>query len=920
MSWLCQLVLDTRQRFRYLFRRGRLQDELNEELEFHLEMRRRQRAEAGEADTDAQFAARRQFGNTSVISAVTQEMWRYGTLESLWQDIRYAWRYALRTPGITAVAVLSLALGIGANAGIFALVDRVILSILPVKDPQQLVLLDDSLAYLRYQEFSDRSQVFNGVAGTASLANVRLDESDNPESSVSGRLVSGNYFDVLGVRPLLGRALSPSDDTSAGAHPNVVISYALWQARFHGDPEIVGKTIRLGTGKLSSGWGSGGFEEDQPVTPSNRDFVIVGVTQPNFFGETVGERPVFWAPLTMEEHFLPGRHWLTRRTAQWVRVIARLRPGVTLQQAEAASRVLYRQLVLKDEGPGLTEARRRDIEQQKISLVEGGKGFSNLREDFAKPLWVLMAMVGAVLLIACANLANLLLARGAARRREIGTRLALGVDRVRLLRQLITESLLLSFAGAVLSVPIGTALTHILFSAVSSGNANLEMDLAPDFRVLLFTGVVAIGTTLLFGLVPAIRSTRLDISTVLKETTRSAAVVRHVFAGEKVAVVLQVALSATLLFGAGLFTQTLYHLKSQDLGYVPDNLITANIDPTAAGYKGDDLGRISQRILEEIRRLPGVSKATYSDNGLFAGKDSGTQVRFEGFKPGSREDAVCRFDQVGPGYFAALGIPILLGRDIADSDTPNAPRVAVINQSMAKFYFGDRNPVGQTLYYEGNRVHFTLTIVGVVRDVRDHGLRRDVPRRFYVAYQQPVDGQMGADLEVRTPLAPAVVEKEIRRTIRAISPQMPVDFVRPLSKAIDDSILTERLIAGLSVFFGGLALLLGCIGLYGILAYSVARRTPEIGIRIAIGASPADVVRAVVWDAFVLVAIGLAIGVPTALALSRYLQSLLFGLKAMDGWSLCLVVSAMLVMALVASAIPAGRAARIDPVLALRAE
>jgi predicted permease len=920
MSWLYQLLLDGRQHFRYLFGGKRLQRELDEELAFHLEQRRQQRVGAGEDQEEAGFAVSRQFGNTSVISEVTREMWRFGSLESLWQDIRYAWRYALRTPGITAVAVLSLALGIGANAGIFALVDRVILSILPVKNPQQLVLLDESVSYWRYKQFVERSRAFNGVAGNANLVNVKLDESDNPDSSVSGRLVSGNYFDVLGVQPLLGRGLSPADDNAAGAHPNVVISYALWQARFHGDPEIVGKTIRLGAGKLSSGWGSGGFEDDQPVVLSNQDFVIVGVTQPNFFGETVGERPSFWAPLTMEEHFLPGRHWLTRRTASWVRVIARLQPGVTLQQAEAASRVLYRQLILEEEGPSLTEGRRRDLEQQKISLMEGGKGFSDLREDFAKPLWILMGMVGAVLLIACANLANLLLARGAARRREIATRLALGVDRVRLVRQLITESLLLSFAGAALSIPVGAALTHVLFNAVSSGNPNLKIDLGLDVRVLLFTGAVAIGTTLLFGLVPAIRSTRLDISTVLKETSRSAAGGSSRFAGEKIAVVLQVALSATLLFGAGLFTRTLYHLKSQDLGYIPDNLITVNIDPTGAGYKGDDLGRISQRILEEIRRSPGVTKATYSDNGLFAGKDSGSRVRFEGFTPGSRGDAVCHFDQVGPGYFSTLGIPVLLGRDIADTDTPNAPRVAIINQSMANFYFGNRNPIGQTLYYEGSRVKFTLTIVGVVKDVRDHGLRRDVPRRFYVSYQQPVDGQMGADYEIRTPLAPAVIEKEIRRTIRAVSPQMPVAFVQPLRKAIDDSILSERLIAGLSVFFGLLALVLGCIGLYGILAYSVARRTQEIGIRIAIGAAPGDVVRAVVKDALVLVAIGLAFGIPTALALSRYLQSLLFRLKPMDGWSLLLVVSVMALMALGASTIPATRASRIDPLVALRYE
>ena len=316
-------------------------------------------------------------------------------------------------------------------------------------------------------------------------------ESDNPENSLTGRLVSGNYFGVLGVQPILGRTLSSSDDTDPGAHPEVVISYSLWQGRFQGDRAIVGKPIRLGAGRLNSGWGTGGFEEDRPVTPSDRNFLILGVMPPGFFGETVGERPDFWAPLTMEEHFLPGRHWLSRRTASWVRVIARLKPSCTQRQAEAATNILNRQLQLEAEGPGITETRRRELEQNKIRLFDGSKGFSDLREQFAKPLWVLMAMVCVVLLIACANLANLLLARGTARRREIGTRLALGVDRPRLIRQLVTESFLLSLFGAALSLPIGWLASRALFTMVSAGNPTLMLDFAPDGRVLLFTGAVA---------------------------------------------------------------------------------------------------------------------------------------------------------------------------------------------------------------------------------------------------------------------------------------------------------------------------------------------------------------------------------------------------------------------------------------------
>ncbi len=881
--------------------RKRLEAEIQEEVEFH------------RGQTTGSF------GNVTAIREQMRDASTIVWLETLLQDLHYGLRILSRTPGISAIAIFSLALGIGANAAIFSLVDRVILSILPVKEPKRLVLFDYVQPYLRYKEFRNRSQAFSGVAGTASLAGVLFNGSENPENSLMGRLVSGNYFEVLGVQPIMGRALLDADDTDPGAHPEVVISYALWQGRFHADPAIIGKTIRLGAGRLNSGWNSGGFEEDRPVIPSNRDFLILGVMPPGFFGETVGERPDFWAPLTMEEHFLPGRHWLSRRTASWVQVIARLKPSYSQKQAEAATNILNRQLLVEAEGRGLTDARRRELEQENIKLLDGSKGFSDLRQQFARPLWVLMAMVCVVLLIACANLANLLLARGTARRREIATRLALGVDRPRLVRQLITESSLLSLFGSALSVPIGWFASRALFTMVSAGNPALVIDLTPDSRVLLFTGVVAVLTTLLFGVVPALRSTRVDIHSVLKESARSTTSSRSRMTGEKAVVLIQVALSTTLLFGMALFTRTLYNLRTQDLGYSPERLISARIDPIGAGYKGDEIGKIAQRVLEKLRTLPGITAGSYSDNGLFADRESGTRIRVNGFVPSSPKDSNARFDQVGPGYFSTVGIPMLLGRDFADTDTASAPRVTVINESMAKFYFGKRSPLGETIFYD-SRLKFMLTVIGVAKDVRDHLVRDQPPRRFYVSYMQPVDGQMGTDYEIRSALAPAVLDRQIRQAVRSASPRLSIEFIQPLEKSIDNTMLRERLIARLSILFGVLSLLLGCAGLYGIMAYSVGRRTQEIGIRIAIGGQPHNVVWTVVSETLLLVAGGLLVGILIALSLSRYLQSLLFGLAPGDGWSMFFVVVIIGFMALVASAMPALRATRIDPVIALRYE
>ncbi len=887
-------------RFLNFFRPGHLEADMREELEFH------------------QSQASGSLGNPLLVRDRMRDASTISWLETTWQDLRYGLRMMRRTPWISSVAVLSLALGIGANAAMFSLIDHVLVSLLPVRDPQGLVLFRDVESYLKFKDFSVRSDVFSDVAGTASLVGVPINGSDRAADAITGRLVSGNYFRALGVQSVIGRTLSETDDMGAGDHPVIVISYLLWRDRFHGDPEVIGKPVRLGAGRLNSGWGTSGFEENRPINPSDRAFTILGVMPPTFIGETVGERADFWAPLTMEEHFLPGRRWLPRRTARWVRIIARLKSGVGLKRAEAATTVVNRNLLLEAEGSNLSANRRREVEQSQIVLLHGEKGFSDLRQQFAKPLWALLAMVAVVLLIACANLTNLLLAKGAARWREIATRLALGVDRARLIRQLITESFLLSMCGGVLSIPVSWIAGRMLFSLVAEANSALKIDLAPNVRVLLFTGAVAVLTTFLFGAVPAFRSTRVDIHSVLKEGGRTTRSGRSRMTGEKAVVVLQVALSTILLFGSVLFTRTLYNLRAQNFGFSPQRLVTARVDPTGAGYKGIEIGQIVQRVVEKLQTTPGIRDASYSDNGLFTGLDSGSRIRVEGFTSASRKDSIARFDQVGPAYFSVVGIPILLGREFTDKDRPGSTRVTVINESLAKFYFGSRNPLGATIFYDDD-LNFALTVIGVARDVKD-SLRAPISRRFYVPYMQPVDGQMGADFEIRSSLPIAVLDRQIRQAVHSVSPRLQVEFVRSLKASMDNSMTGERLVARLSVLFGLLALLLGAIGLYGVMAYSVARRTQEIGVRIAIGGRPVTIVWMILADTLLVVAIGLLSGIPIAILLGRLLQSILFGVNAADIWTTFLVVGLMVAIAFLASVIPARRATRINPVIALRCE
>jgi len=918
VDWLQQVWIDCRAEVTALFRR-RLRDRLDEEMAFHLDMRVAQLIDAGLTPAQATARARREFGRVPALREAAVDMWRYGSMERLIQDVRYALRMLRRAPGFTVVAVISLAFGIGANAAIFSLIDRVMLRMLPVEDPSRLVIADSLDSYPRYDYLRQHTeQAFTSLAGFASLGRVGVDGSEDHASFIEGRLVSSSYFEVLGVHPALGRLIGPDDNRVPGGHPIVVISYGFWQRYFNGDRDVLGKTVRLSPGAITSGTGTAGFEAPSKTdrTVAGGRFTIVGVAPRGFYGETVGQYPDFFAPLMMQEHFVPGRHWIERKSARWVRLFGRLKPGIEREQAQSIITLAHQQYSTSELGAAATEQERQEIAKDIVRLQDGSKGFSPLRGEFATPLIVLMAMVAVVLLIACANLANLLLARASTRRHEISIRLAMGAGRGRVVRQLLTESLVLALLGGAVAVVIAWWGGQTLFAMVAEGNAAARLDLSPDVRTLLFTGGVSVLTAILFGLAPALRATRLDVTSALKDSGRVA-----VSGGTigRTLVTLQVALSVILLIGTGLFARTLFNLRAQDLGYTTERMLVMRVDPISAGYTDAAIGRVCQTLLDKLRAVPGVTVATFSENGLFGGTESGATVRVDGQEMPNQSDRLVHFDQVGSGYFTNVGIRLLAGRDFTDRDDASAPRVVVINESMAKLYFGDRNPIGHVVTLGDPPERVDLTIIGVSADTRDHGVR-PLPntRRMYVSFMQPIDGLTGANYELRTLGDPSALIPQVRAAVVAVDPRLQINSIKPLTTLIDQSMLRERMVARLSLLLGIVAAVLASVGLYGILAYSVTRRTNEIGIRMAIGANAGDIVWMVLRETFGLVAIGIVTGIPIALGVSRYVESLLYNLRATDAPTIAVVILLMVAIALIAAIAPSRRAATVDPLRALR--
>ena len=848
---------------------------------------------------------------------------------ALWQDLRYGVRMLVRSPGFAAVAVLTLALGIGANTAIFTVINSVLLSTLPVKNPQQLAFLTDPgargmgvgqqsgdrdrLTYHEYLAIRDRNTVFSGVLA------IQTQTLDVPVSAINGadsggesssfgsvNLTSGNFFDVLGVKPILGRTYRSDVDRVRDANPVAVISYKFWQNRFAGAPSAIGSKVRI----------------------RRTTFDIIGVAPRNFFGLTVGYAPDIWVPLTMQSEVYPGSDWLSpsknpHEKTEWLDVVGRLKPGVTVAQAKASLNVLFQQYLAAQIGSTASVEDRKGFLDQHLAVVEGSHGASVVRSDFEQPLLILMGVVGLVLLIACANVANLLLARAASRKKEIAVRVALGATRGRLFRQLLTESTLVGVAGGGLGLILAQWADTVLLRLVSNGPQPIALNVQPDAKVLAFTLGVALVTGVLFGLAPAYRASRVDLNDVLKGTSRG------VVGGTarkgrapigKVLVVGQVALSLLLLIVAGLFVRSFQKLSDVNLGYDRDHLVVFGVNPKPAGYQGAAGTQVLQEMLDRLRAIPGVRGATLSDNGLLSHRDSRDEIMIDGYTPKSGQNMHAYFDEVAPNFFSTIGTPILMGRDISPGDSGNGQRVGLINETMARYFFGNESPIGRRIWDMFPTTHTDFVVVGVVADSKHDSLREKPQSRFYVPFFHPIGEQASAEIMVRVAGGPASVVPAIRQAVRQVGPNLPAIQIRTMNDVVDQSLSTETMIIKLAGFFGALAVLLACIGIYGIMAYAVTGRTNEIGIRMALGAQRKDVLWLVLRETLLLVLIGVAIGLPAVFGASQLIKNQLFGLSAADPVSLILATVLMFVVAVIAAYIPARRAARTDPMVALRYE
>ncbi|HXW56502.1 MAG TPA: ABC transporter permease [Candidatus Cybelea sp.] len=898
-------------------------DDFNAEVETHVRLETERLEAEGLGHEEARAAARRAFGNMAKAQERFYESGRVLWWDHLCQDLRYGVRLLGHSPGFTAVAVLTLALGIGANTAIFSVLNSVLLRDLPVRDPDQLVLLTnpdahgmetgfgdgprDFLTYPEFQELERRNDVFSGLlAAASSLPLLPVETAGGTGQPVFGRvsLVSGSYFSVLGVSPLLGRTFNSAVDSVRDASPVAVISYRFWQDRLAENPAVLGRPVRI----------------------HGSSFDIIGVMPPRFRGETVGVAPDIWVPLSMQSEVLPGRDYLSLETqpfhkTEWLQAIGRLKPGISVAQAKASVNVAFQHL-LESQTAGMSADKRKQFLNQFLPVTEGGEGASILREPFAKPLKILMATVGLVLLIACANIANILLARSAARQREITVRVAMGAGALRLLRQVFTESILLALIGGAVGLLVANWADLALLRMVSRGSSLLSLDVHPDARILIFTFAVSVLTGILFGLAPAFRAVRVDLGSVLRGTSRT---VGRSDLGRaalgKILVVAQVALSLLVLIVAGLFVRSFQGLARVELGYDRGHVLTFSVNPVSYGYKGPAMAHLYNDLLERLRGIPGVRGASLIDNGLFAESDSSSPIRIEGEKPKTGDDADCRWDLVGPDFFRAAGVPILYGRGITAEDSGNGQRVGVVNQEFVNYYFGSGgSPLGKRVHVMTTSGDLDFVIVGVAANAKQGSVRERPRRRFYVPFFNPIGEASYAWVIVRTVSQPATIESAVRSAVKQTAANLPAIQIQTMNEVVDQTLASDHMITELSAVFGALAIVLASIGLYGIMAYAVSRRINEIGIRIALGAQRGSVLWLVLRESLVLVLIGVLLGLPVVFAAGKWISSLLFGVMPADPAAIGASTILMFLIGTLACYFPALRAMRIDPMVALRYE
>ena len=830
-------------------------------------------------------------------------------------NVKLALRTLFRTPFVTAVAVLSLALGIGANAAVFSLFDQMLLQALPVQEPGRLVNLGapgpkpgsqscnqagDCDAVFSYQMFRDleraSTSVFSGVAAHVLFgANMSF---RNQTRNGEALLVSGSYFPTLGVQPALGRLLTPADDQTIGGHYVTVLSHSYWTTHLGANPAVL----------------------NEQIVVNGQSMTIVGVTARGFEGTTLGSRPDVFVPLTMRKVMNPNFNGFENRRSYWAYVFARLKPGVSVQQATTAVNALYRPIVNDVEAPlqeGMSEQTMKRFRAKQLTLEAGQRGQSSIHTEARTPLLILFGITGIVLLIACANIANLLLARAANRSLEMAVRLALGASRRQLLTQLLTESVLLAIMGGVVSLLVARwTLSGISALLPPDASESLHFQLQPS--VVAFAAAMSIGTGLLFGMFPAIHSTRPDLITTIRANTGQPSGARAAARFRTSLVTVQIALSMALLISAGLFIKSLVNVARVDLGLKIDNLVVFGISPELNGYTPVRARALFARAEEELAAIPGVTAVTASRVPLLAGSNWGSSVNVEGFKKDPDTDDGSRFNEVGPAYFSTLGIPLMAGREFTPSEGLDAPKVAIVNEAFAKKFNLGRDAVGKRMG-TGDKNEMDMEIVGLVQNAKYSEVKAEVPPMFVIPYRQ--DSTVGAmNFYVRTALSPDQLLRTIPVVIKKLDPNLPVEDLKTMPQQVRENVFMDRMISTLATAFAVLATLLAAVGLYGVLAYTVAQRTREIGVRMALGADSGRVRAMVLRQVGMMTLVGGVIGIAGALALGRAAKSLLFELQGHDPLVVVTAAVLLVVVALVAGYIPARRASRVQPMQALRYE
>ena len=906
---------EIKRRIQMFFHRDELNADLDEEMRLHLELRRQQQIDRGLPINAAARAAHIRFGNVTRIKEESLMTWGSETLESFAGDIAYGARALLRNPALTVVALMSLALGIGANTAIFSLLDAVLLRSLPVKDPQQLVLLGNGdsdgignsfvdtelYSYPFYRQLQQKNAVFSDVAAVFSMKNDvhgailnSAGEIGSGDEIIHAQLVSGTYFSLLGVQAERGRTLTGADDTSEGDHPVAVISQSFWERNLDRDPNVLSRKVKLG-----------------PTV-----FNIVGVAPAEFFGTKVGESPDIWVPMCMTKSIPPAWDAYKDNFTQSLNIIGRLKPGVSVEQATTNVNLLLQQITQGFSDADLSQKNLDKLHKAHIPLTPMANGLSSIRGEFSKPLQILMAVVALVLLIACANIANLLLARSTARARELAVRQALGARRSRLIRQLLTESLLLSLAGGCFGVGLAFLASRYLLQMVSGDFETLPLDIGLNLRLLGFTFAITVATAILFGTIPAFRATRLNLTDSLKEGRGPAG------AGAKsplarLLIIVQVALSLVLLVGAGLVLRSLVNLNNIDPGFNREGVLRLDIDTALTGFKDGEpaLRAIYQQIEQRVAALPGVKADSFSAFTFHEG--SWNESMLVTGMPNNENIGVHQ-NVVGNGYFDTMQIPLLAGRTFTTADTSTSKHVAVISEHAAKTLFPPGNPIGKHFGLGDKKPENDFEVIGIVRDVK-FGSLQEKPRYInYLSYQQRNWGF--GDFEVRYSGDFTPISTSVQQAIHSINRSIRIIHVTTLDEQVARTMTNQRLVAQLSTFFGLLAVFLSAIGIYGLMSYVVSRRTNEIGIRMALGAARFNVSWLVMREIILLVVIGIAIGVPATFAGSRIVGTMLYGLHGTDPLSLIAAVLLLLLVAVAAGYFPARRASKVDPMEALRYE